>query len=518
MALLAGLVLALAAAAPASSTRAQELAVATSQTTQEIGQIAGALDAIAHELDDLRDANASLRPDLERRLRTILDRTIELSADATARAAQLQAQLAALGTPPAPGEPPEPDEIASQRADLQQTVNNLTVRTHAASFLRIRADQMLQTVALLQRTAVLDRILLTTPPPWSQAVWRDGLAQLSALSIWLATGARDWWQRYAGTGGLTALLQALAAAVGAAAVATALVRQLDRRLRTGGTADGDEADQQVLRRAADSVRRVAAPVAAVLGLGLLWSLQGWLDGGFGAVLLRVLATVALSVLGVRMIHAITTGGGSFAAPAMLTPADTRLWPLRGYLLMLLAGGTAVLKEAAYRQGTVPLALLSVMAVVVSLAGLLILAPLLFRAAWRNDGAPPDRRRRTVLRGVLAVAAVGPVILALLGHFVLATYLFDRTLSALVLLWFLLQLRVVLHDGLKALFAASAVPSDAEPQLLDEDGQAAPARLGSYWACAALDVAMALLTLRLLLAVIDVPAAQVDYWSHIALGD
>ena len=184
---------------------------------------------------------------------------------------------------------------------------------------------------------------------------------------------------------------------------------------------------------------------------------------------------------------------------------------------MLAGGTAVLKEAAFREGDPPLALLSVLAMAVSLAALVVMVPLLPRAGWRTDGDRPLRRKRRILRGALFVAAVGPVILSLLGHFVLATYLFDRTLAALVLIWVLLQLRAVLHEAVKGLFATAA-DTAASSQPVEEELEAAPARIGSYWACAALDVVIALFTLKLLLLIIDVPAAQVDYWTQLALGD
>jgi potassium efflux system protein len=497
--------------------RAQELAVATTQTEREVGEIAAELDEIAQELANLRDADASLGPGLEQRLQGILDHSIQLSADATARAAQLQEQLAALGTPPAPGDPPEPPEIATKRGDVQETVSNLTVRSHAAAFLQIRADQMLQAVAQHQRAAVLDRILLTTPPAWNPAVWRDGLAQLKAIASWLAANAASWLDRYRSEGGLTALLQAMAAAGGAAAIATVIVRGLTRRLRGKLAAEADDQDVQALRRATGAVCMVAAPAAALLGVTLLWSYQGSLDGAFGAVLLRLAAASTLALLAVAMIRTMAANGGSSAAPALLTPAQAQAWPVRGYLLIALSFLTAVLKEAAFRQPDTPLAFLSVLAVIVALSGLALLLPLLFQGSWRTDGDRSLQRRRAILRGGLIVAAVGPTILWLLGHFVLATYLFDRTLATLALCWFLFQTRIVLRAAVKGLFVAPEAASPDVPAI-EEEGRSAPARIGSYWACALLDAGLTLLTLKILLVVIDVPEAQVDYWTRLALGD
>ena len=121
------------------------------------------------------------------------------------------------------------------------------------------------------------------------------------------------------------------------------------------------------------------------------------------------------------------------------------------------------------------------------------------------------------RAALALIAIGPLAAALLGRGVLATYLYNRALAALVLIWAVAQFRRVVHAALRnALDGPPAAPLTQAP---GEDGAAdAPARIAGYWAAALVDIGLALLTLRVLLQLLEIPRAQIDYWTGLALGD
>ena len=118
---------------------------------------------------------------------------------------------------------------------------------------------------------------------------------------------------------------------------------------------------------------------------------------------------------------------------------------------------------------------------------------------------------------MAFIAIGPLAAALLGRGVLATYLYNRALAALVLIWAVAQFRRVVHAALRnALDGPPAAPLTQAP---GEDGAAdAPARIAGYWAAALVDIGLALLTLRVLLQLLEIPRAQIDYWTGLALGD
>src|SRR3954471_1095799 len=203
-------------------------------------------------------------------------------------------------------------------------------------------------MAFRQRAAVLDVVMLETPPPWEMSTWRDARAQVGR---WLSFTAVAWWEWIRIEGRLTALLQAAAAAGGAAMLALVGSRWLRRRL--GGavvaTAEGGESHRAArLLGALHLLRLAALPAAAPLALLALWHAQGWLAGAFGAVLGRGLIATVLLAVGVSLLHARSTLGSS-----LLRPELQRLWPWRATALLALALVVAILKEAALRQTAPP---------------------------------------------------------------------------------------------------------------------------------------------------------------------
>ncbi len=244
---------------------------------------------------------------------------------------------------------------------------------------------------------------------------------------------------------------------------------------------------------------------------VLWSAQGWLTGQFGAVLQRLLVAAMAALLGGAMLR---SWAGSRAGPMRPETARALIWSC--VALMVLAVGVSLVKEAALRQPVPPPALLAVLATMTGATAFLLLAPWLRHSAWPSDGPTPGPPRMLV-RGVLAFVAVVPLGTALLGRAVLATYLFNRALAVLVLIWTVAQLRKVAHESLRsALDRPPQALADAPPA--EEEVPDAPARIASYWAALAVDIVLALVTFRLLLQLLDIPQVQIDYWTGLAFGD
>ena len=289
---------------------------------EDLTRLSDDLDVIQRDLTDLR---ADGDPGLERRLQLIMQRSDQLSDDAEIRLARLNQQLAALGVAPGAEAPPEPPEIAGQRADTQRNLTELETQSRIASFLRVRAHQLLETVAARQRAAVLDIVLMETPPPWNLAVWRNAAADLAQGWDWLrskALASAEWYRQ----GGPLALVQAIVATAAGAGLAGVAIRWLGRRVAAAGK-DGDAA----AARAMDSLRRAGIPCAALLALLLLWGAQGWFAGSFGAVLQRGLVVAILVILGLAMLGAQATAGYGLLRSETIGP-----WLLRGVALTLLA--------------------------------------------------------------------------------------------------------------------------------------------------------------------------------------
>ena len=490
------------AAMPGRPVLAQAV-VPAAPAAEDLTGLSDDLDGIQRDLTGLR---ADGDPGLERRLQLIMQRSDQLSDDAQIRLARLKQQLAALGVAPGAEAPPEPPEIAGQRADTQRNLTELETQSRIASFLRVRAHQLLETVAARQRAAVLDIVLMETPPPWNPAVWRDAAADFAQVWDWLRLKAQAWAEWYRSQGGLPALLQAIVAVAAGAGLAAMAIRWLGRRVAAAGK-DGDAA----AARAMASLRRVGIPCVALFALLLLWGAQGWLAGSFGGLLERGLIAAILVILGLAMLRAPATAGHG-----LLRAETIGSWLLRGAALTLLALVIALVKEAALRQPTPPPALLAIMAIVCGGAAFACLAPLLRKSAWRHDD--PNLGPRLILtRAALAFIAIGPLAAALLGRGVLATYLYNRALAALVLIWAVAQFRRVVHAALRN--ALDGPPAAPLAQAAGEDGAAdAPAWIAGYWAAVLVDIGLALLTLRVLLHLLEIPPAQIDYWTGLALGD
>ena len=465
--------------------------------------LAAELDAIER---NLTGQTGEGDPGLERRLQSIMRRSDQLSDDSQLGLGRVQQRLTALGAPPAPAEPAEPPEIASERLRAQQILEELQTRSRIASFLRVRAHQLLEVVAARQRAAVLDIVLMETPPPWQPSVWREAGEQFTHILDWLGFRFSAWLSWYGSQGGVAALLQTLLAACGAAALMLLLIRSLARRLGQGT----DEQDRTV-HRALSALRGGLVPGAAILAVLLLWTGQGWLAGQFGAVLARLLIAVIAVALGIALLRAIAPR--SQGSPTMTAGGGVQA---AGYALLAVALVVSVLKEAALRQTLPPAALLTMLGLVCGGAGFLLLAPWLRPSAWRTD-AHGLSWPMTAYRSGVAILALAPLAAVLFGRGVLATYLFNRTLLAIVLVWTALRVRAVVHDLLRHLLDRQP-DRDAPSATIRSDEDDAPERIASYWACMLADIALGLIALRLLLQLLDIPQAQIDYWTGMALGD
>ena len=204
-----------------------QVLVPAAPAAADLTRLSDDLDVIQRDLTDLR---ADGDPGLERRLQLIMQRSDQLRDDAEIRLARLNQQLAALGVAPGAEEPPE---IAGQRADTQRNLTELETQSRIASFLRVRAHQLLETVAARQRAAVLDIVLMETLPPWNLAVWRNAAADLAQGWDWLrskALASAEWYRQ----GGPLALVQAIVATAAGAGLAGMAIRWLGRRVAAAG--------------------------------------------------------------------------------------------------------------------------------------------------------------------------------------------------------------------------------------------------------------------------------------------
>ncbi|MGK0683761.1 DUF3772 domain-containing protein, partial [Methylococcus sp. S1M] len=78
---------------------------------------------------------------------------------------------AALGPPPAEGEPPEAAGLAAKRKAISERLANMEGSLKEADLDITRAEGMTQRLQALRRTRFTERVLSSGPSPLSPAVW-----------------------------------------------------------------------------------------------------------------------------------------------------------------------------------------------------------------------------------------------------------------------------------------------------------------------------------------------------------
>ncbi len=239
---------------------------------------------------------------LRQRLAALISDTDDLDDDLAAQQSLLAEQLAALGPAPASGAPPEPEPIAGHRSTLQASIAALEAQTHTAALYRIRATQLLETVAAGQRELIWQLLTLPTPNPLRPEVWvlasdqlRTIVADLGTAGAQLATDvvqARD--------AGLS--LRDLLLLLGAGALAWAGQHRIGGRIRRGLQRPAPSVDE---RRHVSTLRTLRIILVPAVVLLTFLFLVNWSDLVFGEtshLLQRLVIDLLLLVLGCALLR------------------------------------------------------------------------------------------------------------------------------------------------------------------------------------------------------------------------
>ncbi len=95
----------------------------------------------------------------------------------------LKSQLDKLGVPPAEGQPPEPETVATERASLEGQVNSLEATVRGAQASRVRATQYIEGIQTRRRALFTSQLFERTTTPLSLWLWQSALSEVE-------TGAR----------------------------------------------------------------------------------------------------------------------------------------------------------------------------------------------------------------------------------------------------------------------------------------------------------------------------------------
>ena len=168
-----------------------------------------------------------------------------------------------LGKPPKKGEPPESEDIAKQRKELEKRFAQSDGLIKSATSLLARSKQMHEFVHDLRRRLFREQILHKGRSPFSLSLWREGVPELSKASAKIARILGYWSERH-NTGPLALL--ALAALLVGAGLYKLMARGIEnyRRWPAGRS---PPFFKQASTAAIVSLMRAAPPVA---GAGLFY--------------------------------------------------------------------------------------------------------------------------------------------------------------------------------------------------------------------------------------------------------
>jgi potassium-dependent mechanosensitive channel len=177
-----------------------DTAAMTRRTNQEMGvDIESTITGWQRELDglenglhhqELRYAQLNSARDQLQRLRSEVD---TFRTRLQPRLDAIKAQVDRLGPPPAAGQPPEPEQVALSRAELNYRLGLLTAGQSAVSSAQLRIDQLVNSIQDIHRKNFTTNLLQPIPGIYSSETW--GNVPDYATTATRETGdlVANWW-------------------------------------------------------------------------------------------------------------------------------------------------------------------------------------------------------------------------------------------------------------------------------------------------------------------------------------
>ncbi len=362
----------------------------------------------------------------------------------------LQAQLSALGPPPATGV--EQADIAAQRAQLTAQLAKLSAPVKRAEVAYSRADSLATSIDKIIRDRQKNALVKLGPSPLNPAYWSAGLEAISRTGRGILNEITTAWaspiQRADMQQNLPKILFFLALALilllRGRAWMERFTNAIETKMRTHGAG-------RWITGFALSVGQILLPLLGIYALTQSLYATG-LVGLRGDVVLTGLPAMGLAFfaalwLGVRVFPKAE----SVISPLTLEPAQRRAGRLFAGLLglfyALYIGLKAVSKFDNWpdtARVVVMFPLVVVCALVLGRLGQLLLAHVRAGHSGDQEGSYRDGLIRLLGQFVIAVAVVAPL-LAAVGYFQAAQFLEFPTILSLALLGFLLVLQRVVAE-------------------------------------------------------------------------
>ena len=381
------------------------------------------------ELNDFRDELQRVRGEIDS-FRTHLEPALAAAKD----------QLGLLGPAPATGQPPEPEDVAQNRAERNYYLGLLSAGQAAIESANLHIDNLIDTIQDIRRKNFTTRLLQPVPGIYSSQTWSRVPDYIPSATHRVRDIMTGWWGSLSDQDDVLlfvfeAALLFLALSVGAAYGTWRL-----RRRRS------EEGDQPFWRRAAVAgaivllwTLPVVVPIAFLYGLvAQTHQLPDRVDWLLYSTAQSIIIILAVSVLA-------TTVFAPRMPPWRLIPvSDRTARRICGLVLALaIVYGVTTLLYVVTRVVQAPFALTVAVALPSSLllAGI-ITAILLTPLDGQHQDGTPSPRILAILRIPVWIAVIAIVISTLAGYLALARFLAQQLVvtgsilafAYLLLLW------------------------------------------------------------------------------------
>ncbi|WP_162906862.1 DUF3772 domain-containing protein [Algihabitans albus] len=438
-------------------------------------------------------------------------------ADAAERRAQnaltpLGQEREALGPPPAEGEPEERPEITEARQNIQERIAVFESRLRQAQLAETQANVLLRDISRAQQEELTAELLTLFPSPLEPQTWLDAFGEAVTVVGHALAAPLEWYgQAPALTSRPGPYFLALLAFLLAGVLAWPVRLFLKGRFGRDPAISDPSYTRRLLAVVVDGAADALLPLLALAALAGALIGQGLLTGHFAELIDSGLRALAFFLL---------VAGLARAALSPKLPA-WRIVPTSPDGAVALANGITAFAAAnalftfgwdtiGITMSPMPEALASVFLLIAITVVTILLMGLLPSRFWpeaKGIGSSYWPAARLLIWLLLAAAPLT----ALAGYAFMGGFLLSRLMFFALLLGGLLLLRAILREGLEQLLTPEGgwFEGVTRSSGLSEQG----ARVLLFWVSLAIDAALVLGSLYMLLNLLGVPSALLNLWTR-----
>lgn len=249
-----------------------------------------------HEQLESGDLTAAILDQLRTTVSDLQDRLEDARIPAASSVDRSRNLVNALGPPPKEGEPPEADEVVSQRKTLNQELSDRQGRLKQLDVLIQKSREYLARISKADAAALGEQLLAKTPSLFSWQTWRDVVTDLGAIGERAQRGFDGWRNldevKEAAQSGF--VFVALIVVLGTAVLALLLRRWLVQSFGRIAEIEDPNYRRRVLATLAETAARTAIPILVAGAIYIALYASGVLTGFMDDVAVGALAAVVAS--------------------------------------------------------------------------------------------------------------------------------------------------------------------------------------------------------------------------------